>query len=78
MEINCTKCESIYFGSNNSLLTYNFFGNTIPVVDSFKDLGLVVDSDLKFRQHVHSVRTKALKLIGFLFKTFHSKHHLYT
>ena len=68
LEINGLKCESIHFGNN----TYSISGTEVPKVDSFRDLGLIVDSDLKFRRHVQFVRTKSLRLIGFLFKAFHS------
>ena len=73
LEINVSKCEAIHFGNHNLLMDYNLSGILLPVVDTIRDLGLIVDSDLKFRPHVESVKTRSLRLIGFLFKTFHSK-----
>ena len=36
------------------------------------ETGLIVDSEMRFRRHVQFVITKSLRLIGYLFKTFHS------
>ena len=72
LEINNLKCEPIH--NNNPFTTYSISGVEVlvPLPDSFRDLGLIVDSDLKLRHHVQFVKTKSLKLIGFLFKTYHS------
>ena len=43
-----------------------------PKVDSFRDLNLILNLDMKFRRHVQFVRTKSLRLIGYFVITFHS------
>ena len=37
-------------------------------------LGLMVDSQLKFKPHINLVRSKTLRLIGLAFHSFHSKN----
>ena len=73
LEINGSKCKAIHFGNNNPLITYCISETDVLNINSFRDLGLIVNSDMRFRHNVCSiVKTKFLKLINYLFKTFHS------
>ena len=58
-------------------------GNAIPRVVTVKDLGVQVDSNLKFDAHVENIVNKAFKILGFVirtsrsFKSLGSVLHLY-
>ena len=53
--------------------SYIIGSSTIPISRTFKDLGVHVDSDMKFRSHVTEVHTRTLKLIGLIFKLLRCK-----
>ena len=57
---------------NNPNYTYSIFTKQISISETFKDLGLLVDNRLKFKDHIASVCTCCLRLIGIIFKMFHS------
>merc|ERR1712082_520602 len=49
--------------------------DTINEIETVKDLGILIDSDLKFTSHVNSVTMKAKQKIGWVFRNFLSRDH---
>ena len=69
------KCCMICFSNrrkNKISYTYNFGPNVIKSVASVKDLGVYFTENLNFRTHIEFVVSKALKMLGFVYKT--TKH----
>ena len=83
--INLDKSVVIYYGKNNAKFGYYIRNRQIPVNSFTKDLGLIVDEKLDFMKHICSVKRKSfltvngllksvksrdLKLLSFLIKTY--------
>ena len=73
LPINTSKCELIHFGKKNPKNSYVIDNVSLPNVECFRDLGLLVDSDLKFASHRKNVICKALRICGLLFRCLRSK-----
>ena len=73
MKITTSKCEVLHIGAKNPGISYHIVGAFIPTVNKIRDLGLIVDKNLSFRDHVCELKLKALRLIAMLFKSFSSK-----
>jgi len=56
--------------SDRSPLIYMLEGEQLNVVSHQKDLGIVVDHQLKFHQHTASVASKANRVLGIISKSF--------
>jgi len=56
--------------SDRSPLTYMLGGEQLNVVSLEKDLGVVVDHQLKFYQHTASVASKVNWILGIISKSF--------
>ena len=66
------KCAVLRFGRNSSSLPvplYLLHNEPIPVKSSIKDLGVIVDTDLRFHNHVKTVAQKAGGLASNLLRT---------
>ena len=60
VQFNASKCLSVHFPANKSpLQAYQLNGTPIAAVNSARDLGVIIDRDLKFHQHVNSTYGKA-------------------
>ena len=53
-------------------MTYTCEGTIIPTVHKIRDLGVIVDDTLSFRDQVMNIKYKSLKLISMLFKSLSS------
>ena len=71
LHLNRNKCNVIRFGRRRGMLNcngagslgiYNINGSDIPFSTSSKDLGIVIDNELKFHSHVYSITSKAAGL----------------
>ena len=78
LRFNTSKCKVIHFGKNNP--NYDYFMKdsvTTRLLESTKvekDLGVYVDSDLSFQEHVKEVVKRANKISGLLIRTITYKH----
>lgn len=75
MKFHPAKCKVMHLGKNNPRVTYQMKtsnGNyhTLEETELEKDLGVQVDSKLKFSQHVQTKVNKANKVLGCLKHTF--------
>ncbi|XP_052561953.1 uncharacterized protein LOC120430056 [Culex pipiens pallens] len=68
MTAHAKKCKVLSFSrSRNPIISdYSMNGQQLDRVDTFKDLGVVVDSKLRFNQHIALTTAKAFAMLGFL------------
>ena len=59
LKIISNKCLVIHFWKHNSNKSNEITSNNIHTTNIFKDFGLLVNSDLKFLDHVDCVRENA-------------------
>ena len=52
MLFNVDKCKVMHFGINNIKVNYELNGKTLEEVTGERDLGVVVQNDLKCSKHV--------------------------
>ena len=71
-KINTSKCEVLHIGAKNPGISYHIAGALIPTVNKTRDLGLTLDKNFSFRDHVCKLKLKALRLIAMLFKSISS------
>ena len=71
LHMNVAKCAVLSFSGrhNDDASTYFLNGREIPKVSSAKDLGVLVDTDLKFHTHIRTVCQKAGGLTQNLLKS---------
>ena len=56
---NISKCKHLRIGPPSHSTTYTLDGVAIDCVASMRDLGVIIDSDLKFHSHVNTAVSKA-------------------
>ncbi|XP_075157586.1 uncharacterized protein LOC142230848 [Haematobia irritans] len=67
MELNTSKCKLMRFSRGTVYDSSYIIGSTrLEAVDSFKDLGLLMDQRLNFRQHISMAISKAYVTLGFM------------
>ena len=76
MKFNSNKCKILHVGENNPAVSYYMDGSELESSGVEKDLGVLVDSKLKFDQHINETVKKSNKLVGVIthyitFKTCH-------
>ena len=62
LHINIQKCAVLHFSrspANLTMPTYTLNGNLIPIANKATDLGVTVDTDMKFHNHIMSTAHKA-------------------
>ena len=61
LKLNASKCAVLRFSRGPRPATPNYVlnGNLLPVQNSFRDLGIIVDTSLKFHEHIESLSHKA-------------------
>ncbi|CAH2084629.1 unnamed protein product [Euphydryas editha] len=70
MELNINKCSQITFTRKNKPYVYNYLisGSLLNVVDTIKDLGVIIDRKLTFIPHIDTIIKKASKSLGFIIR----------
>ena len=68
MSVNIKKCKVITFCRRLSPTTnvYTISGQTLERVQSIRDLGVIMDSKLRFSEHISCVTGKAFAVLGFI------------
>lgn len=67
MTLNLKKCKKLSFFRSQPLLSNYFIGShKLDNVDSFVDLGVILDPKLRFHLHIDSCVNKAKSLLGFI------------
>ena len=74
MEFNNTKWHHLHIGKHDSGLNYTIEHQgtdcIITKVDSEKDLGVTIDKNLNFREHISNKINIANRNVGIIFRTF--------
>jgi len=65
----------MFIGKRNASLNVNYSINSkpIPVVESIEDLGVTIDSDCKFNNHISHIVARAHTRANLIHKYFTSK-----
>lgn len=80
MQLNAAKCKSITFTRCHTSIRYDYSINSSIVerVDSIRDLGVTLDSKLKFNEHISTVTAKGFAVLGFIRRNSQSFQDPYT
>ena len=70
LPFNVTKCSVLHLGTNNSHHLYNMRDSALKDSLVEKDLGVQVDSELKFREQAASAASKGNQILGLIKKSF--------
>ena len=73
MPLNLQKTQVVRFGRSASMPEYTLLGRAIEVTQIRKDLGVQIDSSLKFANHIETAVTKSMRLNGWMMRTFRSR-----
>ena len=71
---NVKKCKCLHIGHNNTCHKYKMNGNKLDHVKEEKDLGVLIDDQLKFRRQAAAAVKKANRVLGLVKKTFAHSH----
>lgn len=68
MQMNSSKCKVISFTRRQISIRFDYYLNnaTLDRVTSIKDLGVIMDSKLRFHDHIAMTTAKANAMLGFL------------
>ena len=67
---NINKCKSLHIGRKNKRYWYEMDGTKLKQVTEEKDLGILIDDELKFHKQSASATKKANAILGLLKKSF--------
>ena len=70
MKFNVDKCSVMHCGRLNRNIDYKLYGQKIRVTESEKDLGVIINNDMKFKDQVASAAKKANKTLGMIKRNF--------
>ena len=70
LPFNETKCKSLHIGKKKHCQTYKMNGYTLEQVTEEKDLGMIIDNELKFHKHAAMAIKKANRILGLSKKSF--------
>lgn len=69
MQVNTTKCSAITFSRKKEPIMFNYVLQETSRVSNVKDLGVVLDCKLTYKQHISYIVNKASRTLGFIFRT---------
>lgn len=69
--LNVQKCSVISFTRSPFKVNFDYYicGKLLKRVESVKDLGVIFDSKLSFNEHALMICKKALRMLGFIFRS---------
>jgi len=75
LKLNISKCKVVSYSLRDKLQTSYYICDDINKyylenLDSFKDLGVIFDSRLSFREQLHDKIDKAYKMLGIIKRNF--------
>ena len=81
LNISVGKCATLNIGhvshchstNINADQTYSIGSEVLPAETVVKDLGVLTDNLLKYSDHINNIRSRALRLVGLLFKCFETR-----
>ena len=66
MSFNVNKCKIMHLGYGNAKHDYSLDGTVLSETTAEKDLGVLIDNELKFSKHIRSKVSQANRLIGLI------------
>ena len=66
MEFNNNKCKVLHIGRKNKNFNYEMEGTWLENCEKERDLGVVVDRELKFLDQCLEARNRANRMLGFI------------
>lgn len=71
LKLNLKKCFKMTFTRRTEPIEfdYTFDGKSIEAVSVVRDLGVLLDSRLNFKDHINHICSKAFKMLGFVIRT---------
>ena len=76
LPFNEKKCKSLHIGRNNPEQNYKMNGHILEDVTMQKDLGIIVDKELKFHEQTAAAVKKANQVLGIIKKTIYTKNKI--
>ena len=73
MQFNVDKCKMMHFGFNNTRHTYTMNNKELQTVSEEKDLGVIIQDNLKVDKQVAASVAKANKMLGMIRRSFKSR-----
>ena len=70
LPFNTTKCTVLHVGPGNAHHQYTMRGATLQETDAEKDLGVKVDTHLKFRDHAAAAASKGNQILAVIRRSF--------
>ncbi len=74
MKIQPPKCGVLHLGKNNPKIEYRFNDCIIPAVDSVRDLGIIMTTNLSFDQHIETITKSANLTANLILRSFKYKN----
>ena len=71
LKFNVSKCNWLHLGRQHGFGEYTIGGTVIASCNVVRDLGIQIDSHLKFHEHTTVVTKKAHRLLSIIHKVFH-------
>ena len=72
--ISYSKCHFLELGNSASTFSYNLNNITIAKSEIVNDLGVIIDTNLKFKNHIHDIVNRALLRSSHIFRCFLSRN----
>jgi len=70
LKFNASKCHVMHLGKQTTTYKYTMGGSTLEETEAEKDLGVIIDNELKFHSHVAQSVLKANRMLGLIKATF--------
>jgi ribonuclease P/MRP protein subunit RPP40 len=70
MLFNVDKCKVMHFGYNNSKSTYGMNGKDLEEISEERDLGMIVQQDLKWSKQCSKSVSTANRILGMIKRSF--------
>lgn len=70
LTFNAKKCKTMYLGKDNKKFNYTINNTTLDEITQEKDLGVMIDNELKFDIHVERQVNKANAQLGLIRRSF--------
>ncbi|CAH2243228.1 jg14526 [Pararge aegeria aegeria] len=70
LSLNVNKCTVLHLGRKNPRLPYYLGNKQLKVVDTQKDLGVIISSDLKWEAHIVAIVSKVNSILYTIRKAF--------
>ena len=76
LPFNATKCKVMHFGTSNPKHSYIINNHILEKSKKEKDLGVTIDTDLKFHEHTAAAIKKGNQILGLIKKSYRTRDSL--